>query len=113
MDLKQFLELKQLPQGPTAIWFIYGLAALLILYWVVSRIISRRRPVRASGRAVVVKGNNPGIVVTGKVVHIVQHRADDGRRSGTASRVLGIAANISGILGLLLAALAFYLDHWA
>ena len=113
MDVKHFL------QDPTTLWLLYGLAALFILDWIVLRLFLRRRSIRASGRAVAVDGDNPGIIVTGKAGNITQQRVDDGSRSGNpehlsgaATRVLGIAANVSGILGLLFAALGFYLDHW-
>ncbi len=112
------MGLKQLLKDPTTIWFIYGLAALLILDGVVLRIISRRRSVRASGRAVVVEGDNPRIVVAGKAGNINQQRLNDGgmgenpeHRSGAASRALGIAANVLTIFSFLLAVLGFYLAH--
>ncbi len=63
--------------------------------------------------------DNSGIINAGKAGNISQQRVNNGgtggnpeRQSGTVTRVLGIAANVSGILGLLLAVLAFYLDHW-
>ncbi len=89
-------------------WALIGLAVVLLVIAIGSR---RRRSVRADRGGVAVGGDNPGIIVTGKVKgNIQQHQPVTGSTRATSptppvwERVITIAAALSAIIGTLITA---------
>ena len=93
-------------KDPANHWLVYGIALLLMFAgWLLRRL---------KRRSLTIKGNNPGIAVNGPVhgnITQVQNQSAGNRPGHTAPKMLGIAADVSGILGLILAAATFYLSH--
>jgi len=96
-------------KNPDNSWLLYGIAIFLIADAVLGRFISKR--------ILAIKGNNAGIAINGDVKgNITQtqiNTADinDQDKPSVASKAIGLAANLSGSLGLTLAAATFYLTY--
>ena len=96
-------------KNPDNSWILYGIAAFLIADAVLGRFISNR--------ILTIKGNNSGIAINGDVQgNITQTQTNtadtrDNVKPSIASQAISLAANISGILGLVLAAATFYLTY--
>ncbi|MCU7921528.1 MAG: hypothetical protein KZQ88_02360 [Candidatus Thiodiazotropha sp. (ex Dulcina madagascariensis)] len=105
-------------------WMLYAVSAFLIFDGIVLHFVRQKIVVKASGRGVAVGGDSHGIIVAGKVAgDVTQLRqatastsdnpsAHAPENATTIDRTLSLAANLSAIAGLILAALTFYLTFY-
>lgn len=93
-------------KDPDNRWILYAMAFFMLMdAWVLRRL---------SKRSLTIKGNNSGIAVNGDVTGDIiqtQNNSGDAAPPPPANRILAVAANLSGILGLILAAATFYLSY--
>jgi hypothetical protein len=112
-------------QDPANAPLLYAISAFLVLDAIVLHFVRKKIVIKAYGGGVAVGGIQSGIIVTGKVKGgVSQHRevtaaARDAHSPNTNSnaptvdRTLSLLANLSGIIGLILAALTFYLTFYS
>jgi len=105
---------------PTYAWIFYLIAAFFIFVWIFLNIVRRKIAAKASGHGVAINGDSMGVVITGTVKGNItlERRARPSKSNlvmarvlSTGDRTLSLAANLSGIIGLLLAALTFYFTY--
>jgi hypothetical protein len=108
-------------QDPANAPILYAISAFLILVAILLHFIRKKIVIKASGDGVAVGGNQSGIIVTGKVKgDVSQHRqvsaattdnpsSNATNTATTVDRTFALLANLSAIIGLILAALTFYL----
>ena len=95
-------------QNPDNSWILYGIALFMIVDAFALRFISRRK--------LAIKGDNNGIAINGDVKgSITQTQTPPATNkpstASTTASAIGLAANLSGIIGLTIAAATFYLSY--
>ncbi|MEW8110010.1 MAG: hypothetical protein AB2802_13080 [Candidatus Thiodiazotropha endolucinida] len=108
-------------QDPANALVHYAMSALLILSGIILHGVRKKVVNKATAGGVVVGGNSGGIIVTGKVEgDVTQYRQETAtvpdkppvnapKDTTTIDQTLSRLANLSAIVGLVLAALTFYL----
>jgi hypothetical protein len=112
-------------QDPANSLILYAISVFLILDGIILHIVRKKVVNKAIGSGVAVGGDNSGIIVTGKVKgDVSQHRQvtsatsdnpspNAQKNAATVDRTFSLLANFSAIVGLILAALTFYLTFYS
>lgn len=96
-------------QNPDNHWIIYTIAIFFIIDWLILRSIGRRLSIKGDNSGIAVNGNVKGNISQNQPSPITPVGNND--NPSPASRLISIMANISGIAGLIIAAVTFYLTY--